>query len=257
MSLRSAVSNGVLTLTIDREERRNALSAEVLDGLLDGVRARALADDVRVVVVTGAGEKAFCAGADLSPPSPDATQLDLHEGRGGLRELVLAMRACPRPVVARVQGLCLAGGVGVALGCDVVVSSDTAEYGLPEVNIGLWPFMVGALVARHVSPKRAMDLMLTGRRIDAATAYEWGLVSRVVPAASLDETVASLCEGIAAKSPLVLRMGKAAYYAAEEVALAPALEALQAQLSLLTQSHDAVEGVTAFLQKRPPTFTGR
>ena len=257
MSLRSAVSDGVLTLTIDREERRNALSAEVLDGLLDGVRARALADDVRVVVVTGAGEKAFCAGADLSPPSPGATQLDLHEGRGGLRELVLAMRSCPRPVVARVQGLCLAGGVGVALGCDVVVSSDTAEYGLPEVNIGLWPFMVGALVARHVSPKRAMDLMLTGRRIDAATAYEWGLVSRVVPAASLDETVASLCEGIAAKSPLVLRMGKAAYYAAEEVALAPALEALQAQLSLLTQSHDAVEGVTAFLQKRPPTFTGR
>ena len=257
MSLRSAVSDGVLTLTIDREERRNALSAEVLDGLLDGVRARALADDVRVVVVTGAGEKAFCAGADLSPPSPDATQLDLHEGRGGLRELVLAMRSCPRPVVARVQGLCLAGGVGVALGCDVVVSSDTAEYGLPEVNIGLWPFMVGALVARHVSPKRAMDLMLTGRRIDAATAYEWGLVSRVVPAASLDETVGSLCSDLAAKSPLVLRMGKAAYYAAEEVALAPALEALQAQLSLLTQSHDAVEGVTAFLQKRPPTFTGR
>jgi enoyl-CoA hydratase/carnithine racemase len=257
VSVRSVVSDGVLTLTIDREDRRNALSSEVLDGLLAGVSETALGDDVRVVVVTGAGEKAFCAGADLAAFDPEATGLELHEARGGLRRLVLAMRSCPRPVVARVQGLCLAGGVGLALGCDLVVSSDAAEYGLPEVNIGLWPFMVGALVARHVSPKRALDLMLTGRRIDAATAYEWGLVSRVVPAASLDETVASVCEGLAAKSPLVLRMGKASYYASEEVALAPALEALQAQLSLLTQSHDAAEGVTAFHQKRPPNFTGR
>ena len=257
MSLRSELDGGVLTLTIDREERRNALSAEVLDGLLRGVRETALGDDVRVVVVTGAGEKAFCAGADLAATEPDATGLEQHEARGALRELVLALRACPRPVVARVNGLCLAGGVGVALGCDVVVSADTAEYGLPEVNIGLWPFMVGALVGRHVSPKRAFDLALTGRRIDAATAYDWGLVSRVVPAAGLDAEVAALCEGLVAKSPLVLRVGKAAYYAAEEVALAPALEALQAQLSLLTQSHDAVEGVTAFFQKRPPSFTGR
>jgi enoyl-CoA hydratase/carnithine racemase len=257
VTVRSVVDGGVLTLTIDREERRNALSAEVLDGLLRGVRETALGDDVRVVVVTGAGEKAFCAGADLAATAPDATGLEQHEARGGLRELVLAMRACPRPVVARVNGLCLAGGVGVALGCDVVVCADTAEWGLPEVSIGLWPFMVGALVARHVSPKRAMDLMLTGRRIDAATAYDWGLVSRVVPAADLDAAVREVCEGVAAKSPLVLRVGKAAYYATEEVALAPALEALQAQLSLLTQSHDAVEGVTAFLQKRPPEFTGR
>lgn len=257
MSVRSVVEDGVLTLTIDREERRNALSTQVLDVLLAGVRETALGDDVRVVVVTGAGEKAFCAGADLAAVAPDATGLEQHEARAGLRELILAFRACPRPVVARVNGLCLAGGVGVALGCDVVVCADHAEWGLPEVNIGLWPFMVGALVARHVSPKRALDLMLTGRRIDAATAYDWGLVSRVVPAAALDETVAEVCAGLAAKSPLVLRVGKAAYYATEEVALAPALEALQAQLSLLTQSHDAVEGVTAFFQKRPPTFTGR
>ena len=257
MTVRSVVSDGVLTLTIDREERRNALSAEVLDGLLRGVREAALADDVRVVVVTGAGEKAFCAGADLAAVAADATGLEQHEARGGLRELVLAMRACPRPVVARVQGLCLAGGVGVALGCDVVVSSDAAEYGLPEVDVGLWPFMVGALVARHVSPKRALDLMLTGRRLDAATAYEWGLVSRVVPREALDSTVAEVCAGLATKSPLVLRLGKAAYYATEEVALAPALEALQAQLSLLTQSRDAVEGVTAFFERRPPIFTGR
>lgn len=257
MTVRSSVADGVLTLTIDRPERRNALSPEVLSGLLAGVRSRAVADDVRVVVVTGAGEKAFCAGADLGTFGADVTQLELHEGRGALRELILAMRACPRPVVARVQGLCLAGGLGLALACDVVVASDEAAFGTPEVDVGLWPFMIGALVARHVSPKRALDLMLTGRRISAETALEWGLVSRVVPGDALDAEVASVAAALAAKSPLVLRLGKAAYYATEDVALAPALEHLQAQLSLLTQSKDAVEGVTAFLQKRPPEWTGR
>ena len=257
MSLLSSVSDGVLTLTIDRAERRNALSPEVLSGLLSGVRSAALADDVRVVVITGAGEKAFCAGADLGTFDAAATQLELHEGRGALRSLILALRECPRPVVARVQGLALAGGLGLMLACDVVVASEDAAFGTPEVDVGLWPFMIGALVARHVSPKRALDLMLTGRRIDAATALEWGLVSRVVPAASLDSAVAEVTSGLAAKSPLVLRLGKAAYYATEDVALAPALEHLQGQLSLLTQSKDAVEGITAFFQKRAPEWTGR
>jgi enoyl-CoA hydratase len=253
----ASVADRVLTLTISREERRNALSPAVLTGLLDGVRERAVEDDVRVVVVTGAGEKAFCAGADLGSFDADATQLELHEGRGGLRTLVLALRDCPRPVVARVQGLCLAGGLGLALACDLVVASDAAAFGTPEVDVGLWPFMIGALVARHVSPKRALDLLLSGRRITAAEAYDWGLVSRVVPAASLDDAVAEVCTGPAGKSPLVLRLGKAAWYGTEDLALAPALAHLQAQLSLLSQSNDAREGVTAFLQKRPPDWTGR
>lgn len=253
--VRRSVADGVLTLTIDREERRNAIDAGVLRDLLDALRSPG--EDARVVVLTGAGDNAFCAGADLGPFGADLTPLDLHDGRGLLRDVLLAMRACPLPVVARVQGLCLAGGVGLALGCDLVVSSDEAQYALPEVNIGLWPFMVSALVARHVSPKRALDLMLTGRRLSAQEAYDWGLVSRVVPHASLDDVVAEVCAGLVAKSPLVLRMGKASFYGTEEVALAPALEALRAQLSLLTLSHDAAEGVMAFQQKRPPSFTGR
>ncbi|HVF06692.1 MAG TPA: enoyl-CoA hydratase-related protein [Frankiaceae bacterium] len=257
MTLRSEVANGVLTLTIDRPERRNALSGEVLTGLLNGIRETARRDDVRVVVLAGAGEKAFSAGADLGTFGDDVTQVELHEGRGLLRELILAIRACPRPVVARVQGLALAGGFGLMLACDLVVASDDAAFGTPEVDVGLWPFMIGALVARHVSAKRAMDLMLTGRRIDAATAYDWGLVSRVVPAVELDAAVAALTSDLAGKSPLVLRLGKQAFYGTEDVALAPALEHLQAQLSLLTQSKDAVEGITAFFQKRPPEWTGR
>lgn len=255
MSVVTSVEAGVLTLTIDREERRNALSPEVLAGLLAGVREPG--DGVRVVVVTGAGPKAFCAGADLGAFDADATQLELHERRGGLRDLILAIRDCPLPVVARVQGLALAGGLGLALACDLVVASEDAAFGTPEVDVGLWPFMIGALVARHVSPKHALDLMLTGRRVSAQVAYEWGLVSRVVPAAGLDAAVAELCAELAAKSPLVLRLGKAAWYGTEGVALAPALDALQAQLSLLTQSKDTAEGITAFLQKRPPEWTGR
>lgn len=252
------VDGPVLTLTIDREDRRNALSDEVLTGMLRAVEATA-ADGAptRVVLVRSAGARVFCAGADLVQMAPGATGLMQHEGRGRLRELVLAMRAAPIPVVARVQGLCLAGGVGLAMGCDIVVCSEAARFGLPEVDLGLWPFMVSALLARHVSPKRAMDLMLSGERVDAAEALAIGLVSRVVPAEDLDATVERLVSSLAAKPPAAVRLGKAAFAAVQETALAPALAAMQAQLSLLTTSEDAREGVTAFLEKRPPRWTGQ
>src|SRR5439155_10406344 len=174
-----------------------------------------------------------------------------------LRDVVLAFRACPVPVVARVQGLCLAGGVGLALGCDVVLASSAAKFGLPEVGLGLWPFMVSALLARHVSPKHAMHLMLSAERIDAATAYQMGLVSRVYPAETFAGDVEAYVGKLAAAPPVAVRPGKAAWTTAEEAPLAPALEAMQAQLSLLTTTRDAAEGVAAFFEKRPPNYTGR
>jgi enoyl-CoA hydratase/carnithine racemase len=244
----------VLHLHIDREAKRNALSSEVLRGMLEGLRSPG---DARVVLVTSAGERVFCAGADLVQMAPDATGLEVHEGRGLLREVVLAMRACPVPVVASVQGLSLAGGVGLVLGCDVVLASDAAAFGLPEVNLGLWPFMVSALLGRHTSPKRAMELMLSGRRVPAAEALDVGLVSRVVPAAELAAETAALVEALAAKPPVAVRLGKAAFAAAMESSLAPALEAMQAQLSLLNTTEDAAEGVGAFLAKRTPEWKGR
>ena len=245
-----------LWLTINRAERRNALSSEVLEGLVDHLVGVDVTQ-TRSVVVTGAGEVAFCAGADLAATAPDATGLEQHEARGSLRELFSAMQDCPVPVIARVRGLCLAGGIGVALGADVVVAADDSMFGLPETNIGLWPYMVGALVARHVSPKRAFDWMLTGRRITAAEAYDWGLVSRVVPVADLDAEVAGVCERAESLSPLILRLGKAAWYDTADQPLWEALRYLHTQLSLTAQTQDAVEGVTAFLQKRDPTWTGR
>jgi enoyl-CoA hydratase/carnithine racemase len=248
----------VLRLTINREDKRNALSGDVMRGLLDGVNAATADPGVRVVVVGSAGERIFCAGADLAVMANDATGLEQHESRGTLARLVVAMRSCPVPVVARVQGLCLAGGIGLAAGADVVLAKESAAFGLPEVDRGLWPFMVSALLARHVSPKHAMDRMLIGDRFDARTAYEMGLVSRVFPDATFDADVDAYVAKLAASAPVAVRLGKAAWVSASEtMSLPAALEAMQAQLSLLTTTKDAAEGITAFFEKRPPEWTGR
>jgi enoyl-CoA hydratase/carnithine racemase len=244
----------VLRLHIDREPKRNALNGELLRGILASLRDPG---DARVVLVTSAGDKVFSSGADLVQMAPDATGLEVHEGRGLLREVVLEMQACPLPVVASVQGLCLAGGVGLILGCDIVLASDAAAFGLPEVDLGLWPFMVSALLARHVSPKRAMELMLSARRVPAAEALEMGLISRVVPHEDLLRESLGLAEALSKKPPVAVRLGKRAFHAAMETSLAAGLDAMQAQLTLLNTTQDASEGVTAFLEKRPPVWTGR
>jgi enoyl-CoA hydratase/carnithine racemase len=256
--LLSERTDGVLRLTINREDKRNALSAEVMRGLLDGVRAASTDTDVRVVVVGSAGERIFCAGADLAVMAEDSTGLEQHEGRGLLAKLVVAIRECPVPVVARVQGLCLAGGIGLASGCDVVLARESAGFGMPEVDRGLWPFMVSALLARHISPKHAMDRMLIGDRFDARTAYQMGLVSRVFPDDTFDADVDAYVAKLAGSAPAAVRLGKAAWVAAMETTPLPvALEAMQAQLSLLTTTKDAAEGIAAFFEKRPPKWTGR
>ncbi|HEX3899204.1 MAG TPA: enoyl-CoA hydratase-related protein [Mycobacteriales bacterium] len=248
----------VLRLTINREEKRNALSADVMRGLFDGVTAASKDDDVRVVVVASAGDRVFCSGADLAVMGNDATGLERHVGRGMLAKLVVAMRSCPVPIVARVQGLCLAGGIGLAAGTDVVLARESAAFGMPEVDRGLWPFMVSALLARHVSPKHAMDRMLIGDRFDAKTAYEMGLVSRVFPDETFDADFDGYIAKLAAAAPVAVRLGKAAWVSAVETTSLPAaLEAMQAQLSLLTTTKDAVEGISAFFEKRPPEWTGR
>jgi enoyl-CoA hydratase/carnithine racemase len=250
------LAGAVLTLTIDRETRRNALNEVVLDALRAALTAPPA--DARVILLRSTGERVFSAGADLAVMSDEATGLEMHDARGGVPRVVQAMRACPLPVVARVQGLCLAGGVGLVLGADLVVASDAARFGLPEIDRGLWPFMVSALLTRHISPKVAMDLMLTGRRIGAAEARDVGLVSRVVPAADLDAEVAELVAALAAKPPVAVRMGKAAFVAATETTHLPhALEAMQAQLSLLVQTEDVAEGIAAFFEKRTPRWAGR
>jgi enoyl-CoA hydratase/carnithine racemase len=256
--IETAVDAGVLRVTITREDKRNALSAEVMRGMLGAVRGVGDDPSIRAVLVGAAGERIFCAGADLAVMAEDSTGLEQHERRGTLARLVVAMRECPVPVVARVQGLCLAGGIGLAAGCDVVLARQSAAFGLPEIDRGLWPFMVSALLARHLSPKHAMDLMLTGERFDARTAYEVGLVSRVFPDETFDADVEAYVAKLAAAPPVAVRLGKAAWVAATETPSFPiALEAMQAQLSLLTTTKDTAEGISAFFDKRPPRWSGR
>ena len=244
----------VLRLHLDRESKRNALNGEILSGMLAAVQDPG---DAREILITSAGEKVFCAGADLVQMAPDATGLEVHESRGLLRELVLAMQACPLPIVASVQGLCLAGGVAVLLGADIVLAADTAAIGLPEVDLGIWPFMVSALLGRHVSPKRAMEMMLSARRVPAAEALEMGLLSRVVPFDDLQRESLALAQSLAAKPPVAVRLGKRAFLDAMESSLPAGLAAMQAQLSLLNSTEDASEGIGAFLQKRTPQWKGR
>ncbi|MEX2458329.1 MAG: enoyl-CoA hydratase-related protein, partial [Actinomycetota bacterium] len=163
----------------------------------------------------------------------------------------------PVPVIARVNGRCLAGGFGLALGCDLIVAAEDAEFGTPEIDIGLWPYMITAVIQRNVPRKVALELMLTGRRMGAAEAERWGIVNRVAPRAELDAAVEDLTATLAAKSPLILRLGKGSFYRAQDMTMEQALAYLHAMLTVNLEAEDVIEGITAFLQKRDPEWKGR
>jgi enoyl-CoA hydratase/carnithine racemase len=182
-ALRYDVRDRVATITIDREERRNALSWGLIGELRGAVAAAGADDDVRVVVLTGAGSVAFCAGADLDGMAGGAAFVDLHDGRGQLAALFRDLYDLGKPTIARERGYALAGGFGLALACDLLVAADDAVFGTPEISLGLWPHMITVPMIRAMAPKRALELMLTGRRVDASEAEQLGFVTRVVPVA--------------------------------------------------------------------------
>ena len=247
----------VVTAVLNRPERRNALTWPMVDRLRGAV-AEAKADpDVRVLVLTGAGDRAFCAGADLGGMAAGASELELHDGRGQLARLFEDLWALGKPTVAKVRGVCLAGGFGLALACDLVLAADDASFGAPEVDVGLWPFMASVPLCRSMPPKKALELMLTGRRVDAAEADGLGFVTRVVAADELDAATDELASTLAAKSPTAVRMGRDAFYRVWDASAAEALAALHPLLSVLAGTDDAAEGMAAFAEKRPPTWTGR
>lgn len=244
----------VLNLTIDDPERRNPLTNEVVAAM--SVAVRTVADDVRVIVITGSGTKAFCAGGDLAGGFFD-NPIETHAERAGLAHLFRDLRACPQPVVARVNGHALAGGFGLMLACDIAIAADHARFGMPEINVGLWPMMISALVQRALPEKIAMDLMMTGRLITALEALAIGAISSVTTFAELDATVAGLVDSLVAKSPAVLAIGKQSFYAASDLGFDAALEQLATGLTMVAMTEDAKEGTAAFVEKRPPNFVGR
>ena len=254
--LRYEVSGPVARLTIDRPERRNALSWDVVTGLRRALAAARADPAVRVVVLTGAGERAFCAGADLGGMGPGAGAVGAHDARGELARLFVDLWELGKPTIARVRGYALAGGFGLALACDLVVAADDAQFGTPEVDLGLWPYMVTVPLCRAMPPKRALELMLTGRRVDAAEAERIGFVTRVVPVAELDAAVDELARALAAKPPEAVRLGRDSFYAVWDMAARDALAALHPLLAVTAAGDEAAEGLAAFAEKRPPRWAG-
>ncbi|HVF75419.1 MAG TPA: enoyl-CoA hydratase-related protein [Acidimicrobiales bacterium] len=250
-------ASGVGRITINRPERRNAMSWTVIRDIRARV-AEAKADpEVRVVVLTGAGEKAFCAGADLGGMGEGASYLDLHNARGELAGLFDDLWSLGKPTVARVRGYALAGGFGLALACDFVIAADDAQFGTPEIDVGLWPYMITVPLARSMPPKKVLELMMTGWRVDAAEAERIGFVNRVVPVDALDEAVDSFAAVLAAKSPAVMQLGRDSFYAVWDLGARDALAHLHAMLTLTTGTEDSREGIKAFVEKRPPEWRGR
>jgi enoyl-CoA hydratase len=255
-TLRIDRDGAVAILTIDRPEKRNALNGQVraeLIGALDRLRDD---DAVRVLVVTGAGEKAFVAGADIGEFA-ERTPLEQRATMTG-RRVFDEIAAYPKPVIAMINGFCLGGGCELALACDVRVAADTAKLGQPEINLGIIPGGGGTQrLPRVVGTGQAMRLVLSGELIDAAEALRIGLVDVVHPAAELREKTLDFARGMAARSPVALRMAKSAVRAAAEMPLSAGL-AYETELFVTCfASDDKREGVAAFLEKRPAAFTGR
>jgi enoyl-CoA hydratase/carnithine racemase len=251
------LSDGIARLTINRPDRHNALSWNVITTLRARVAEAKVDPAARVLVLTGAGERAFCAGADLGGMADNASYADVHHSRGELARLFEDLWSLGKPTVARVRGYCLAGGFGLALACDLVVAADDAKFGTPEIDRGLWPYMITVPLCRSMPPKKVLELMMTGRRIDAAEADRLGCVTSVVPVDGLDAAVDELATTLAAKSPSVMRLGRDSFYSVWDQSAADALAQLHPLLTVNTSLEDTAEGISAFLEKRPPVWTGR
>lgn len=251
------VRGGVARITINRPERRNSMSWGVITGIRELVATARTDPAVRVVVLSGAGDKAFCAGADLTGMAEGAGFVELHDGRGELARLFRELWDLGKPTIARVRGYALAGGFGLALACDFVVAADDAKFGTPEIDVGLWPYMITVPLVRSMPPKKVLELMLTGRRVDATEAERIGFVNRVVPVDELDAAVDELAATLASKSPAVVKLGRDSFYAVWDEAADDALRLLHSMLTITTMTEDSREGIAAFVEKRPPEWKGR
>lgn len=247
------IDKHICSITINREKQRNSITPEAIQlfhEILDDAEKNS---DVRVLLISGAGDRAFCTGAQLG---------NTISGEGGTifseyARLLHRIYTFPKPTVAKVKGYCLAGGMGFMLACDIVIAGETSQFGTPEVNVGLWPMMIGALIFRNVPRKKAMEMILSGERISAARALEIGLVTRVLPDDTVDSETEALCAKLALKSPVGIRIGKTAFNAVESMSIDDSLMFLSGKLAEVAATEDAKEGITAFMEKREPLFKGK
>lgn len=252
--LLSEFTDGILTLTLNRPERRNALNDALILALTETFRN--VPPEARVIVLTGAGDKAFCAGADLNP-NAGTFGFDYAQPRTTYAEMLRAARRVTVPIVGRINGHCLAGGMGLLAICDMAVAADTAKFGLPEVKVGVFPMQVAAILQSMIPPRLFAEMCYTGEMIDGDEALAVGLLNNLVPAEDLDAKVAELSGRIAVRSPTAIRKGKHALTAMQGMTPDQALAFMEAQVGLLPLTEDAKEGLAAFAEKRDPAWTGR
>ncbi len=255
--IRYEVADHVATITLDDPETRNALSDQMLSELLS---ALALAKDdyaVRAVVLASSHESVFSAGGNLAAFGGDSGTVEKFTGATLFTDAFKAFGELGKPSIVAARGHVLAGSLGLALACDLIVSSEDATFGTPEITVGLFPFMIMALIYRNVGRKKTNELLLLGERLSAQDAQQAGIVNKVVPAKEFDSAVAEWAALLATKSPLIMRMGKDAMWRQMDMPLVEALDYLRSQLAIELSTEDAIEGVKAFFEKREPEWKGR
>ena len=252
-----SVAGHVATVMLNRPEQRNPLSATMLRDLATAFRWCQQESEVRVIVVTGAGDRAFCAGADLNSFDGGMTHLERHRSRDLFVELFALMASLGKPIVGRINGHALAGGFGLACACDLVVSTDTATFGTPEINVGIWPMMIQAILARDLPRKVLLEMEMLGDRWTATQLQGLGVINRVVPHDQLDNAVKEITDKLAKKSPVAMRLGRDSFYRQQDMEFRAALDYLHSQFTLITLTEDSKEGIKAFFEKREPDFKGR
>jgi enoyl-CoA hydratase len=248
---------GVATITLNDPDTRNALSPELLGGLIAAFERARDEQGVRCVVLDSSHENVFSSGANLGGFAGESSLVEKHFGSERFLELFKLIGEIGKPTVCAAGGHVLAGALGIALACDLIVASEQATFGTPEINVGAFPFMIMALIYRNVPRKKANELLLLGERWSAQEALAAGLVNRVVPAAELEAAVGAWATKLAGASPVIMRLGKEAMRRQLDMPLEDALDYLRAQLSLALSTEDIVEGVSAFFEKREPQWKGR
>jgi enoyl-CoA hydratase len=251
------VADGVATVTLNDPEKRNMLSGEMLAELVTAIKRARDAEEVRAVVLTGAGEKVFCAGADLGGFGADAPLVEKHFASDLFLEFFRLMPRLGKPSLCALNGHVLAGGMGLALSCDLLIAKQDATFSTPEINVGAFPYMIMAIIYRNVPRKKVNEMMLLGERMSGEDAVRFGLANKVVPAEEFDAAVREWATKLASKSPLLMKIGHDAMYRQQDMALDEALEYLRSQLSLTFTTEDIQEGVRAFFEKREPEWRGR
>jgi len=249
--------DGVARVTLNTPDNRNALSNQLMDDLLAALESARDDDDVRCLVLTSSHDRVFSAGASLDQFAADVPLVHKHFGTERLPRLFQTIMQLGKPTICAANGHVLAGALGVALACDLIVAKDTATFGTPEINVGVFPFMIMALIYRNVPRKKTNELLLLGDRISAEEARRIGIVNRVVAGDEFDGAVDEWATRLAAKSPVLMRLGKDAMYRQLDMPIEDAFEYLRGQLSVAFTTEDIQEGVRAFFEKRDPKWTGR